>query len=862
MPIDAEVEGTWGQGGVTAANVGSALQPVVCSGAEDAGAPPAVDVRPSSLPRLPAAASGSGTQSVGVPIDARVAGTSGERDVAVGNVGSALQPVVISDAEDARTPPAVNVRPSPPPRLPAADSGSGAESAGVPIDAGVEGSWGEGDVAAASAGSALFNTGIDDSTKVKTKGRKSADRGPFDGHRRSHSDPKRRRSSGWFRRLTMSFRSPSDDVLEGVPSPLAEVDGKVGDNAEDLVDADQSAFAAMVTPVASAARSLFAVDSASKGAAPEVGSSAAAAATTDPVQLPRSTGAALESGGKGAVSDAEVPESLAERVQGAVEAVEVEIPELVADTVLEAAEEGGVRMPEPVTERAVEAQTDEDESEYETGSNTTEGFGSDDAGDLWDASRSATWPLDRSPVKVDDGRQGSEAVDVEKTGDDSRGEDSGSDGGATTTGVGVGETRGEAARAWDGDETQASLGGIQGCGNDLPALDDREPVSAAPELEVVDPRSIFEGQSHGDDKVEEEDGTKEGEQSTTNSEEAVADDKVEEEGGTKEGEKRTTDSEEAVADGNVDGDKSTGIDAFVPPAPRSPRFVPPVPRPLAPPSVLPGSPEATLDSPLPSLSVEQQVQMPPPPKFTSSPAISEASSNKESPRAWRMSWWARASDRHRPPPPAAPGGSGDDEEAGAEGSFIAAALTAAAAGGEEAAAALSTGGAFAPSFNGGDAPAVVDAGSREVLRRSDATADGGRGEAPSSPAADDAVEAAAVAAEVEAERRARKPSTRRGRLNRPWLSVGTLADAQGRALEAAAEYLDVVGLARSCGACRSWRKRLHGEGGARQWIRCVRLADGVPERWRATFYLHILYDQPSWATKVMRLSFFCPKNAV
>lgn len=244
-----------------------------------------------------------------------------------------------------------------------------------------------------------------------------------------------------------------------------------------------------------------------------------------------------------------------------------------------------------------------------------------------------------------------------------------------------------------------------------------------------------------------------------------------------------------------------------------------------------------------------------------SPAKSEASCSSPL-SSWRLSWWARASDRHRPPPP---NNGTDDAEAGA-GSALAAALVTATAGGE-AAAAVSAGGGFPPlsSGNGGDGPAAADRGAEifgadGVVSTEGANDEGGtttvRQEGTNSAVVEAVTaEAAAAAAQacaaaVAAEERAWSRSRRR-RGKKPWLSADRLMDGQMQPLEAALGYLDVVGLTRVCGVCRRWGDWLGRQSGEREWVRCVRLVNGVPEEWRARFYLHVLYDQPAWLPKVI-----------
>lgn len=236
--------------------------------------------------------------------------------------------------------------------------------------------------------------------------------------------------------------------------------------------------------------------------------------------------------------------------------------------------------------------------------------------------------------------------------------------------------------------------------------------------------------------------------------------------------------------------------------------------------------------------------------FEASPAVSEESSTRGSPRSWRLSgWWARASDRHRPPPP---GTENDFAGPAVVENLLGVALAAAAAGGDAVESALSeVGGArVTDSGNGGNDRPVVKDGGGEGLGGKGAqaalrTSDGVR--MLQTLSAEQVAESAAEA--CEAEIRAWSQSTRR-RMSKPLLSASRIVDHQPRAYEAAREYLDVVDLSRACGVCRGWAERLRGEGAEREWRRCVRLSNGVPSSMRARFYLHILYDQPSWLPKV------------
>lgn len=623
--------------------------------------------------------------------------------------------------------------------------------------------------------------GVDDRNIVKGKWRKGGDR---DGMRSDSS--KRRRSSGWFKRLASSFqtnrpRSASEELRERLPSPLHEVadnDNNSGGDDEGQQRLGSTAPATMSTVASSRGRSLFGRDGAWKEKAPP----------------PNGRGIELEEWITAPSSRTEASEPSTERARRSAGG---------GDTVATRADGAEVL-----------AETEEEESDYETGSNTTEGFGSDDAGDLWDGRRSTLMgPLGRTSfMPINDGIRGetvqagegaSSGNEADSEGNSGKGANTLSarkekvGGGDTTAGVQGGEV--EALI----DLEKSTEGAIT-----LPALHGSNLVASAPAVEAESSLNYPDSVKRGD-----------------------CDDLVDRE--CKEGQEGRGITDHNFWPGSaVEGAKAADLNSPVP-TPRASYFANVSPSP-APASVLPASREPEdkgegKESPLPPVVVEHQTPSPFA-KFGSSPAISDGSSCKESPRAWRLSWWARASDRHPPPPPS---GTADNEEAGgATGTSFAAALAAASAGGEEAADALSAGGAFAPSFNAGDAPAVVDGGNRTP-----------------SP---EGVEGAAVvgaATGADGKRRGKRRSTRRRR-EKPWLSKDKLADTQARSLEAASEYLDVVGLARSGLVCRAWRKTLSGEEGRRRWMCCVRLADGVPDKWRAKFYLHILYDQPSWIQKV------------
>ncbi len=600
------------------------------------------------------------------------------------------------------------------------------------------------------AGSAGYDS--ENTNNVKGKWRKGGERDMM----RSDSS-KRRRSSGWFKRLASSFqtsrpRSASDELRERVPSTLHEA----ADHDDSGADDEGKRPGTMSSVAISRGRSLFRGNDDWKEKAPP----------------PNGRGIELEAW-------TATPSSQRTR-------------EFVAESARLTSGEGGNGAATRADGAEVPAEAEEEESDYETGSNTTEGFGSDDAGDLWDERRSTLMgPLGRISFMPSDNGMRSETVPAEE--EDNRVGETGSKGNGRNDANAASSPEEEV----DGGEVEAGevealidLGETtDGAATSL-ALDGDSHVSAVP--------------------------ASEGEQAPKNPP------------------SRTSTSTSADGDQECSRDQEghivDGTDISSPvPTPRS-YFSKVSPSP-APASILPASPEdgkkddeGKEEDPLPPVTVEQQTPSPFS-RLTSSPPISDGSGCKESPRAWRLSWWARASDRHPPPPPP---GDGDNEEAGGStGTSFAAALAAAAAGGEEAAATLPAGGTFAPSFNAGDAPAVVD-----------------RGDKASSP------EDGAGTAVAGDERRAARRRPVRRRRDKPWLSKAQLADTQARPLEAASEFLDVAGLARAVLVCRAWREPLSGEEGRRRWMRCVRLADGVPDKWRAKFYLHILYDQPSWVQKV------------
>ena len=676
----------------------------------------------------------------------------------------ALQHPVQSSGEDARSTPLPSDKPRP---------------AAAAIESGHEGGDEDG-ADEQPTRNAIYAVGVDDRSSVKGKWRKGGDR---DGARSDSS--KRRRSSGWFKRLASSFqttrpRSASEELRERLPSPLheqlADNDNSGGDD-EGHLPFGSTAPAALSSVASSRGRSLFGGDGAWKEKAPppngrgielEEWTSAASSRTAEASELPTERAGGAAGGGAGAAT----------RADGA------EVP----------------------------AETEEDESDYETGSNTTEGFGSDDAGDLWDGRRSTLMgPLGRTSfMPIDNGVRGETVRAGERAGSSNEADGEGNGGkvanplsSARKEKVGGGETaRGAQAGEVEAAEAEALIdldrsmeGAIA-----LPAVRGSTHAAAAPGAEA---EKILKNTDSGKLGNRDDHECKEDQEGR------------------------------GVTGSAVGGAKAPDVSSPVPTR-RAASYFGNVSPSAAPPSVLPVSPDPEnngkeRESPLPPVVVGEGQQTPSPfSKFGSSPVISDGSSCKESPRAWRLSWWARASDRHPPPPPS--GTAGDNEEAGGTtGTSFAAALAAASAGGEEAAGARSAGGAFAPSFNAGDAPAVVDGGDRT----------------PSPGGA----HGAAGAGGANTEQREKRRSNRRRR-EKPWLSKEKLADTQARPLVAASEYLDVAGLARSGLVCRAWRETLGGEEGRRRWMGCVRLANGVPDKWRAKFYLHILYDQPSWVQKV------------
>ncbi|CBJ30656.1 conserved unknown protein [Ectocarpus siliculosus] len=681
-----------------------------------------------------------------------------------------LQNTTRSTAEDTRKPPAASHVAKP-------------KAVVVSTDAAFEGGKEErdGGAAGSQAKSAVFSTGIHDRDTVKGKWKKGGD---YDGLRNDSS--KRRRNSGWFKRLASSFqtnrpRSASEELLEEerMPSPF-------NDNADEYDSGgdDDKKLCLRSIPRATASSSakspkgklLFGGEdfwdgnsSLRNGNTAELATEAAATSSPDAGSDASATGAVADSdsGGGG----------------------------------------GGGSGVEPQVE------TEGEDTDYETGSNTTEGFGSDDAGDLWDGRRSTLMaPLDRTSFMPNDNGHKSEEEEEwhvppeeESNGDEPEGGDS----------CGKG-----AAGSPSGAEEEEGVELMPGAHPEVGVAETSKEEGGASRSGIISPASDVDGTVP---PAAENDGAPESARSVKGGR-----DRVDEERDGGRGGGLVKDSGDSVAEGAKAEDISSPV-----PTRRSPYLVHCSPS-RAPPSILPvlpepGPKEDGVEDPLPPVAIEQRRTPSPLCKITASPAISDGSSCKESPRAWRLSWWAKASDRHPLPPP---NDDGDNEEAGGgTGTSFATALAAAAGGEEAAAAALSAGGAFAPSRNAGDAPAVMDGGEKKASLE----------EALKSAATETVADAAS-------ERRSRRRWTQRRR-EKPWLSKDKLADPQTRALEAASEYLDVVALAKAVVVCRAWREPLAGEEGRQRWMRCVRLADGVPENRRAMFYLHILYDQPCWVQK-------------
>lgn len=490
-------------------------------------------------------------------------------------------------------------------------------------------------------------------------------------------------------------------------------------------------------------------------------------------------------------------------------------------------------------------ESDESDSE-ETGSNTTEGFGSDAAGDLFEGSGGAEgFPLIRSPLprspmhysgtgnifggaaSADGAGRGDAAVDADVKGADSGGE---------TNGI----TAAQRPREVPGSQEARGEGELGVCAD--PAM-----PTTAPQADVRD---------FGDDVNHAPAAEPAGNDTATSA--ASTDNIGTEQGGSvEEGAAGLSESETAREHDQQEGPKN--VPPSAPPLqllPTSTRLV----RPPALASILPSTPPKTINSSPRSTTTESimgpaDVCTPLAALQVASPAPSESSS-RESPRAsWRLSgWWARASDRHRPPPPST------EESDTSTGSSLAATLVTAAAGGDAIATALSASGGLTPAFagSGGDGrPALADDGSQYCNLKAATNVHGCATATTASPAREITVASAeAIAAAVAAERRHWDRSRRR-RSKKPWLAADRLADDQARPLEAAREYLGVIELSRACGVCRAWTERLGRACGGGDWRRCVRRADGIPEAWRARFYLHVLYDQPAWLSRVRR----CPAHA-
>ncbi|CAM9539651.1 unnamed protein product, partial [Hapterophycus canaliculatus] len=462
---------------------------------------------------------------------------------------------------------------------------------------------GEVDVSSELA-SAAFSAVVEDRNKVKGKWRKGGDREAI----RSDTS-KRRRSSGWFKRLTSSFqttrpRSASEELRDRMPSPLhevADIDG--GGDDEKKFWFRSTAPATMSSLQSSTDRFLFREDVSDVGASLRNG---------------------RDAGPKPGGSAKSPPVVAQECVGGSTEQAVGHDSSVTAQT----GGDGSVEM---------QAAAEEEESDYETGSNTTEGFGSDDAGDLWEGRRSTLMgPLGRSsptPTKSVAAEEKHTKVDCESISVLS----------ASGTNLAQEEAdEGGTVGAQEGQEEMAapqiSLGEeeMTGVTAAVSALDLGEPIVAFP---AVGAESAPDGTDGGD-----------GIDKQCNGDGGDAPDVAD------------VDDHSRVNASDAEGSQ---VDTFrgPAPAPRSPYFATVSPS-LAPPSLLPAPPEREKgveaqedEGNLPPVVVEQHVPSP----FDSSPAISDDSGSKESPRAWRLSWWARASDRHPPPPP---DGGEDNEEAG------------------------------------------------------------------------------------------------------------------------------------------------------------------------------------------------------
>jgi 23S rRNA maturation mini-RNase III len=75
-------------------------------------------------------------------------------------------------------------------------------------------------------------------------------------------------------------------------------------------------------------------------------------------------------------------------------------------------------------------------------------------------------------------------------------------------------------------------------------------------------------------------------------------------------------------------------------------------------------------------------------------------------------------------------------------------------------------------------------------------------------------------------------------------SAEPLKDCHDQGLAASFPYLDAADLGRAQCTCRAWRLAL--ENATDTWRLCIRARNGVPDRLRASFYMHLLYDQPVW----------------
>lgn len=679
------------------------------------------------------------------------------------------------------------------------------------------------------------------------------------------SDAKRKRTSGWLRRISMSFktgqsksRSSSDD-WEGSLTPLSRSAGAVGEEIGEMLSGNMAAVAATWPPPDSLVHD-FAIACVGGRDAPATAFDGDVRSKTQEERGVDVMLSAVDGGDQTSEGDAEVEggsevnaieagategsvgddgdevrrniyvslfadfaarshseDEDGEREQDDVFVDSAEAQRLaLAETLKTGASHAGQGMLARDLPVANAGERSEESDSDETGSNSTEGFGPETAGTLFDGSggrESVLFP--RSPIIF--GTSGSAwGGDVARPEGTENGDGDGDDGGCSCGDGGDAKMVGGMATLTDVPE---AIEGEEGEGGDI--VEERE--------ELLGSTESLKQQGMG---------AAEEKQTPFPVAESERDDPL----------PMTVAKVDTVRLAHYGDEEETTIDPPSTPPNVSMRPRPHIERPPALASVLPCTPDnsTTMESPI-SRTAEAMVT--PNGGQTSlatpkdmSPTVSEESSTRgtpRSPRSWRLSgWWARASDRHRPPPPG-----GDENDFPGVGNSLAASLAAAAAGGDAVTPTPAAGGGVsaAGAGSGGDGrPAVAD----DVIE--------GLGEKGASSTVGTLLEeqAAASAAEAVAEEKRAWSQSRRRRLATSWLSADRLVDHSARPFEAAREFLDVTELSRVCGVCRGWAERLGGEGGGREWRRCVRLAGGVPESWRARFYLHVLYDQPSWLPKV------------